>query len=101
MSHNACEGSVVEKSKKVLIDNHPGRNSQTYVIAREIGTDLELIHQPAVGVIGNKGDSQCYLGVQGKVEVIQECLRQKIRTGEDQLRRRLFCPRIVVIQELF
>ena len=57
-------------NKKVLIDNNPGRNAQTYGIARELGTEMELIHEPSVGVIGNKGDSQCYLGVQQKVERI-------------------------------
>ena len=57
-------------SKPVVMDNHPGRNSQTYGIARELGTDMDLIHTPAIGVIGNKGDSQCYLGVQTKVEAI-------------------------------
>ena len=53
--------SVVQNSKSVLIDNNPGRNAQTFGIARELGTDIELIHEPSVGVIGNKGDSQCYL----------------------------------------
>ena len=43
------------KSKPVLIDRHPGRNSQAFGIARELGTELELIHEPSVGVIGNKG----------------------------------------------
>ena len=57
-------------NKRVLIDNNPGRNAQTYGIARELGTEMELIHEPSVGVIGNKGDSQCYLGVQQKVEKI-------------------------------
>ena len=46
----------------VLIDRHPGRSAQTIGIARELGTDLSLIHEPSVGVVGTKGDSQCYLG---------------------------------------
>ena len=33
------------KSKTVLIDNNPGRNSQTFGIARDLGTDLNLIHK--------------------------------------------------------
>ena len=61
----------MKNSKRVLIDSHPGRNAQTFGIARELGTSMDLIHEPSVGVIGNKGDSQCYLGVQRKVEVIQ------------------------------
>ena len=68
----------MENSKSVLIDNNPGRNAQTVGIARELGTDIELIHEPSVGVIGNKGESQCYLGVQSKVELIHEILRQNI-----------------------
>jgi len=86
----------VENSKSVLIDNNPGRNAQTFGIARELGTDIELIHEPSVGVIGNKGDSQCYLGVQRKVEIIHECIRQKIGTASDQMRMRLVQPEYTV-----
>jgi hypothetical protein len=39
----------------VLIDTNPGRSCQPYGIAREIGTDVELIHAPSIGVVGNKG----------------------------------------------
>ena len=70
----------MRNSKTVLIDTNPGRNAQTVGIARELGTDIDLIHEPSVGVIGNKGDSQCYLGVQHKVETIHESLRQRIGT---------------------
>jgi len=87
---------VVRNSKTVLIDNNPGRNAQTYGIARELGTDMELIHEPSVGVIGTKGDSQCYLGVQKKVEVIQEALKIKIGSGADQLRMRLIQPEYTI-----
>ena len=41
-------------NKRVLIDNNPGRNAQTYGIARELGTEMELIHEPSVGVIETK-----------------------------------------------
>ena len=54
----------MRNSKPVLIDNNPGRSAQTFGIARELGTEVDLIHEPSVGVVGNKGDSQCYLGVQ-------------------------------------
>ena len=46
----------MKNSKTVLIDKNPGRNAQTFGIARELKTDLDLIHEPSVGVIGNKGD---------------------------------------------
>ena len=82
----------MKNSKTVLIDTHPGRNAQTFGIARELGTSMDLIHEPSVGVIGNKGDSQCYLGVQRKVEVIQECLLQQIGAGSDGMSMRLVQP---------
>ena len=58
----------MKNSKTVLIDKNPGRSSQTYGIARILNTDLDLIHEPSIGVVGNKGDSQCYLGVEEKVK---------------------------------
>ncbi|MFT5510167.1 MAG: dihydroxy-acid dehydratase [Hyphomicrobiaceae bacterium] len=85
-----------KNSRTVLIDMHPGRNTQTYGIARELGTDLDLIHEPSVGVIGNKGDSQCYLGVQSKVEAIQECLRSKLGREPGQMPMRLVQPEYTI-----
>ena len=86
----------MSNSKTVLIDTHPGRSAQTYGIAREIGTDIDLIHEPSVGVIGNKGDSQCYLGVQGKVEAIQECLRRRVGREPGQMPMRLVQPEYTI-----
>ena len=86
----------MRKSKTVLIDNNPGRNAQTFGIARELGTDMDLIHEPSVGVIGNKGDSQCYLGVQQKVEAIQQSLRLHIGQSKDQLHMRLIQPEYTI-----
>ena len=86
----------MRNSKTVLIDKNPGRNAQTMGIARELRTDIDLIHEPSVGVIGNKGDSQCYLGVQHKVETIHESLRQKVGTGPGKLAMRLVQPEYTV-----
>ena len=86
----------MRNSKVLLFDNNPGRNAQTVGIARELGTDIDLIHEPSVGVVGNKGDSQCYLGVQRKVEAIHECLRQKIGSRSDQMSMRLVQPEYTV-----
>ena len=86
----------MRNSKTVLIDNNPGRSAQTFGIARHLGTDIDLIHEPSVGVIGNKGDSQCYLGVQNKVEIIQECLRQRMGRDNGQIRMRLIQPEYTV-----
>jgi dihydroxy-acid dehydratase len=87
---------MATKSHPVLIDNNPGRSAQPYGIARELGTDIELVHAPSVGVIGNKGDSQCYIGVQPKVEAIHECLRRRIGRGNDQIQMRLVQPEYTV-----
>ena len=83
-------------NKRVLIDNNPGRNAQTYGIARELGTEVELIHEPSVGVVGNKGDSQCYLGVQQKVEKIHKTLLQKIGLDNDEIKMRLVQPEYTI-----
>ena len=65
-------------STVVLIDNHPGRSTQTIGIARELGTDPDLIHEPSVGVVGTKGDSQCYMGVVAKVDAIHASLKSRM-----------------------
>ncbi|MGB0551667.1 MAG: dihydroxy-acid dehydratase [Alphaproteobacteria bacterium] len=86
----------MRNSKTVLIDRNPGRSAQTIGIARELGTDIDLIHEPSVGVVGNKGDSQCYLGVQRKVEIIHDRLRSRIGSESGQLRMRLVQPEYTV-----
>ena len=75
----------MKNSKIVLIDRNPGRNSQTYGIARELNTDVDLIHEPSVGVLGNKGDSQCYVGVSEKVLAIHEQLRSRVGKEDKKL----------------
>jgi dihydroxy-acid dehydratase len=83
-------------SKPVLIDRHPGRSTQTIGLARELGTDPDLIHEPSVGVVGTKGDSQCYLGVMSKVEAIHEALKARIGKGKGQLKLRLVQPEYTI-----
>lgn len=87
---------MAKKSKSVVFDHNPGRNAQTYGIARELNTDLELIHEPSVGVIGTKGDSQCYLGVQRKVEAVHEHLRSQLGRENGKMRMRLVQPEYTV-----
>ncbi len=86
----------MKNSKTVLIDKNPGRNAQTFGIARELKTDLNLIHEPSIGVVGNKGDSQCYLGVSKKVSVIHETLRERIGSQPGKLKMRLIQPEFSV-----
>ncbi len=86
----------MSKTDPVVIDEHPGRSAQAFGIARELGTDIELIHKPSVGVVGNKGDSQCYIGVQDKVEAIHACLLENIGTEADKMAMRLVQPEYTV-----
>jgi dihydroxy-acid dehydratase len=86
----------VRNSNIVLIDRHPGRSTQTLGIARELGTDPEFIHEPSVGVVGTKGDSQCYLGVLAKVDAIQARLKDRIGSGPGQLKLRLVQPEYTI-----
>ena len=86
----------MSNSRTVLIDNHPGRTAQTVGIARVLGTDTSLIHEPSVGVIGNKGDSQCYMGVQAKVEAIHESLLGRMGREDGKMPMRLVQPEYTV-----
>jgi dihydroxy-acid dehydratase len=87
---------VVMNPKIVTIDRHPGRSAQTIGVARALGTDPDLIHEPSVGVVGTKGDSQCYLGVMSKVEAIHAQLKARIGTGPNQLKMRLVQPEYTI-----
>ncbi|MBL8701711.1 MAG: dihydroxy-acid dehydratase [Alphaproteobacteria bacterium] len=86
----------MSNAKIVLIDRHPGRSTQTIGLARELGTDPDLIHEPSVGVVGTKGDSQCYLGVLSKVDAIHDKLKNRIGKGEGQLKLRLVQPEYTI-----
>lgn len=86
----------MKNSNIVLIDRHPGRSTQTIGLARELGTDPDLIHEPSVGVVGTKGDSQCYLGVLAKVEAVHERLKSRIGKGPGQLKLRLVQPEYTI-----
>ena len=86
----------MKNSNVVLIDHHPGRSTQTLGIARQLGTDPDLIHEPSVGVVGTKGDSQCYLGVLDKVDAIHARLKARIGKGPGQLKLRLVQPEYTI-----
>jgi len=90
------EVPAVTNAKIVLIDRHPGRSTQTIGLARALGTDPDLIHEPSVGVVGTKGDSQCYLGVAAKVDAIHAQLKSRIGKGADQLKLRLVQPEYTI-----
>jgi dihydroxy-acid dehydratase len=90
------QSTPVNKSTVVHIDHHPGRSTQTMGIARVLGTDPDLIHEPSVGVVGTKGDSQCYMGVMGKVEAIHEALKARIGKEKGKLQLRLVQPEYTI-----
>ena len=69
---------------------NPGRDVQRVGTARFLGEDVEKIHDPVWGVTGSLGESQCYLGVLGKVAAIQKALSERVR--RDDLAVRLIAP---------
>jgi dihydroxy-acid dehydratase len=69
---------------------NPGRDAQRVGTAHFLGQDVAKIYDPVWGVTGSLGDSQCYLGVLGKVAAIQAALSQRVRS--DKLAVRLIAP---------
>ncbi len=69
---------------------NPGRDVQRVGTARFMGEDPYKIHDPVWAVIGNLGDSQCYVGVRRKVEAIQAAMSARVR--KDDLAIRLIPP---------
>ena len=82
--------SVEPGSKERFVSGNPGRDVQRVGTARFLGQDPAKIHEPVWGVLGNLGDSQCYLGVTQKVEAIHAALSQRV--ARDDLPIRLIPP---------
>jgi len=70
-----------------FVSVNPGRDVQRVGTAAFLGQDVGKIHDPVWAVIGNLGDSQCYLGVPEKVEAVQAVVARRI--AEDDLPVRL------------
>ena len=83
---------VVSVSQTVgdLRSSNPGRDVQRIGTARFLGEDVRKIHDPVWAVVGNLGDSQCYLGVQEKVAAVQSAMSRRI--ARDGLAVRLIAP---------
>src|SRR5271165_2888329 len=75
---------------RTLVSLNPGRDVQRVGTAKFLGEDVEKIHSPVWAVIGNLGDSQCYLGVTAKVQAVQAALHRRI--ADDKLGVRLIAP---------
>jgi dihydroxy-acid dehydratase len=70
--------------------SNPGRDVQRVGTAAFLGEDVHKIHDPVWAVLGNLGDSQCYLGVQEKVAAVQAALARRIASRD--LAVRLIAP---------
>jgi dihydroxy-acid dehydratase len=73
-----------------LPSSNPGRDVQRVGTANFLGEDVLKIHDPVWAVLGNLGDSQCYLGVQAKVAAVQAALSRRI--AHKDLAVRLIAP---------
>ena len=70
--------------------HNPGRDVQRVGTANFLGQDVRKIHDPVWAVIGNLGDSQCYVGVTAKVTAVQAAVARRI--SADDLPVRLIAP---------
>jgi len=73
-----------------LGSSNPGRDVQRVGTANFLGEDVQKIHDPVWAVLGNLGDSQCYLGVQTKVAAVQAALSRRV--ADHDLAVRLIAP---------
>ena len=83
-------GHMTSDETRTLVSLNPGRDVQRVGTANFLGEDVEKIHDPVWAVIGNLGDSQCYLGVSAKVQAVQAALHRRI--AANRLGFRLIAP---------
>jgi dihydroxy-acid dehydratase len=74
--------------------SNPGRDVQRVGTANFLGQDVAKIHGPVWAVLGNLGDSQCYLGVQEKVNAVQASMSRRIK--RDDRANRLIPPAFTI-----
>ncbi len=79
-----------DRPVSTFVSLNPGRDVQRVGTAAYLGEDVRKIHDQVWAVIGNLGDSQCYLGVRDKVQAIQAALARRI--DEQDLAVRLIAP---------
>jgi dihydroxy-acid dehydratase len=61
---------------------NPGRDVQKVGTAEFLGQDVRKIHDPVWAVLGNLGDSQCYLGVQAKAAAVQAAVSHRVASED-------------------
>ncbi len=74
--------------------SNPGRDVQRVGTANFLAQDVSKIHGPVWAVLGNLGDSQCYLGVRQKVEAVQAAMSRRIT--QDDRANRLISPAFTI-----
>jgi dihydroxy-acid dehydratase len=77
-----------------LAFSNPGRDVQRVGTANFLGQDVSKIHGPVWAVLGNLGDSQCYLGVHDKVGAVQAAMARRI--AQDDRPNRLISPAFTI-----
>jgi dihydroxy-acid dehydratase len=87
-------GGTTSLTLDEIRSSNPGRDVQRVGTARFLGEDVTKIHDPVWAVVGNLGDSQCYLGVQDKVAAVQLAMSRRI--ARDDLAVRLIAPTFTV-----
>src|ERR1700753_4096804 len=88
--HDNADLADTDDASRTLVSINPGRDVQRVGAAHFLGEDVDKIHDPVWAVIGNLGDSQCYLGVQAKVAAVQAAMSQRI--ASEDLPVRLIAP---------
>jgi dihydroxy-acid dehydratase len=73
-----------------FVSINPGRDVQKVGTAAFLGQDVGKIHDPVWAVLGNLGESQCYLGVPAKVQAVQSALSRRV--AENDLPVRVIPP---------
>jgi dihydroxy-acid dehydratase len=73
-----------------FVSDNPGRDVQRVGTARALDQDPTKIYEPVWGVLGNLGDSQCYVGVANKVQAIHNAIARRV--AENDLPVRLISP---------
>src|SRR5262249_32673180 len=82
------------RSMSEFVSGNPGRDVQRVGTANFLGQDPTKIYEPVWGVVGNLGDSQCYLGVTEKVNAVHAALAERI--VDDDLPVRLIPPAFTI-----
>jgi dihydroxy-acid dehydratase len=85
-----CNCGNCQCETKQFVSENPGRDAQKVGTAKFLGQDPLNIHGAVWTIIGNQGDSQCYLGIKEKVAAVQNAMSRMI--AKDNLKLRLVAP---------